>query len=297
MVSDLNLLKVFLKVAELGSFTQAAHVLKQPKSRVSRSIARLETELNSQLIRRTTRSMHLTTAGRDLQTKISGPFARIQSDLKLMMEDSQEIQGILRVTTPEDLGHMILTPLLIEFSKRHPDLQFDIVITNSFLDLTRHDIDVAIRVGQLKDSSFIAKKLGQVELVFVATPDYLAQHGTPKNVQELHNHPVFLFNSDNYAQIFQGKNTHLTLKPKLSANSFLSIYNWVIQGLGVGLLPNFFCRDAIHQEVLTRITLPALSPPVTIQLLYHANRKNLPVRARLFIDFLSSKIPKLLLVP
>ena len=179
---DLNLLKTFSKVAELGSFTKAAEILKQPKSRVSRSITRLENKLNVQLLNRTTRVTSLTSSGKKLFSKLSTLIYKIEDELTGITNQNKQMSGKIKITTSQDVSQKFLTKIILEYRKLHPHVVFETIITNEFLDLNKENIDIAFRAGNLKDSSLIQKKFIKTKFILVCSKEYLIKHNQPKKI-------------------------------------------------------------------------------------------------------------------
>ena len=170
---DYNLLKTFSKVAELGSFTQAAKVLNHPKSRVSRAISRLENELDVQLIRRTTRKTTLTSSGQEFFHNIHPLLNSINNEITKVSNQQHEMSGTIRITTSQDIGQALVSKVISLYNSKYPNVQFDTIITNDFLDLVKENIDIAIRAGKLKDSTLIQKKFISTHFIIVCSKKYL----------------------------------------------------------------------------------------------------------------------------
>jgi len=289
---DLNLLKTFTKVLELGSFTQAARVLKQPKSRISKAISRLEKELNVQLLRRTTRSVSATTAGQSLYLKTYPLIKDMEAELSQLTEQSQKLQGILRLSAPEDFGHTLLGDLITDFNDLYPEINFDVILANDFVDLTKQNIDLAFRIGKLDDSNLIQKKIGNVELILVATPEYLKKYGSPLTKKDLGHHKMLTFikldqhiEFDPLGEIIM----QADLKTRFACNSFPVLFSLVMKHKGIALIPDFYCREQLLSGMLVRV-LPTFSAGRRgIHLIYPPS-KSMPLRLRTFIDFASNKL-------
>jgi len=293
---DLNLLKTFHKVAELGSFTLAAKALKCPKSRVSRGISRLEEEMGTSLIKRTTRKTALTDSGKELFQKTRIHLEQLESQINSISQDTQEIKGTIRISTAEDFGQLMMQDLVSEFSKIYPSVRFDLTITNNTTDLTSENIDLALRIGKLRDSSLIQKRLGKVALVLVASPNYTKTFGQPTKLEEIKNHKLLSFKTDERGDhinaILKQKKLATKLTPDILCNSFPLLYKFALNGKGITLLPNFFCQNAISQGKLIRVLPEWSGEPSYIQIVYPP-AKAMPNRTRVFIDFISERVKPL----
>lgn len=188
MATDLNDTVIFVKVIETGSFTAAARDLRLPKTTVSRRVRKLEQRLGAQLLHRTTRRLNLTEAG--------ATFFEQCRDIPRMLEDAEgavgqlqgEPRGTLRVTASYSLMVNLIAPLLPDFRRRCPHVRMDIVLSHQTLDLVADQIDLALRMGPLADSTMIARHLAVFPNRIYASPAYLAEHGEPTHPRELQRH-------------------------------------------------------------------------------------------------------------
>jgi len=289
---DLNLLRTFSKVAELGSFTKAALYLKQPKSRVSRAITRLELDLNTQLIHRTTRSTKLTEAGQELFIKTKSLLSQLSTEVDAISNEIHELSGSLKVSAPDDFAQLVLPAIISEFKELHPHINFEIVASNEKIDLTVHEIDIAFKIGKLADSTLINKKIGKVSTILAASPKYLSKFGVPKKLTDLKEHQLLSFkNRNNYDLLdllYDKFSTKGRFKPFISCNSFPMIYNFACADKGVALLPDFFCKSALGEGKLIRVLSDWEGSTSDLQIVYLPN-KNLPAKVRAFIDFAAEK--------
>lgn len=164
---DLNQIRTFVKLVQSGSFTKAAEVLRQPKSRVSRRLAALEKDLGVQLIYRTTRQFQLTETGRTYYERAQGLIDGLESLSLEVNEATTEVSGVIRVTASDDMGLKYLPIILDEFSKLYPRIRFEIVLSQAYVDLVKESVDVALRIGALKDSSLRVRKVGFLKNILV----------------------------------------------------------------------------------------------------------------------------------
>ena len=289
---DLNLLRTFAKVSELGSFTKAANYLKQPKSRVSRAITRLETDLGTQLIRRTTRTTALTEAGQELFQKTNKLLSQLYTEVDSIAHEAQELTGTLKLSAPEDFSQQILPTLISEFSDLHPKISFDVLASNNEVNLTTNEIDVAFKIGPLKDSSLMFRKIGTVSLILVAAPSYYSKYGVPKSIEDLKNHRILSFinqnNGDILKPLYQKFSTSDQFKPFLTCNSFFMIHKLTCEGRGLSILPDFFCKQSLIDGKLIRTLTEWRASEVDIQLVYPPVKKQ-SKKVRSFIDFAIEK--------
>lgn len=281
-------LEAFLKVVEWGSFTQAAQHLKAPKSRVSRAVARLEDELGVQLLRRTTRQTRPTEAGLQLFQKTHTLLGQLQQELENVSTSACEVSGSLRIAAPEDFGEKVLGPLLPRFVAQYPEMCFELRFSNHYSHLIAEDIDVAFRIGTLEDSNLIQRRLSDVEVILVASPDYLQRHGRPTALNELGPaHKLLSFYSDNpqaprhFAQLIPELQA---MKVQFQVNHFGLLVQWALQGQGLATVPDFYVQQELKRGELVRILPDQSFMRRPLHLLYPP-MPQMPLRIRRFIDF------------
>ena len=268
----------FLAVAEAGSFTKAADVLATPKSNISRKITRLETELNTRLLERTTRSINLTEAGRlylqhcqRIQEEIEG--ARLSLE-KLTTKPS----GTIRICTTVTVGQNLLAPLFIEFQKQYPDVKLDIHLTNRRVDLIEEGFDLAFRVGELEDSTLISKRICSLSLSLFASPDYLKHKTAPNSPEELSNHQCLFMSGQDSQTSWPLKinNENISVSPSMMCNDFGLLYQACLKSSGIAMLPDYMCEAAIEQKSLKRVLSNEVGRNVDIYALMPSKKGRLP---------------------
>jgi DNA-binding transcriptional LysR family regulator len=287
-VIDLNLLKYFVKVAEHGSYTKAAQALEVPKSKLSRGILRLEKDISTQLIRRTTRSISLTEDGRKLYLNTKDVLVQLDQSIITSTESQDEIKGTLSISVPEDFGHAAFSTILSEFTEQHPAIKIKVLLTNTTVDMTKEGIDLAIRIGNLQDSSLRQKKIGEVELVPVASLAYLKRYGFPRNKEDLKHHKVLSFFNENRPYKIKKKFIGIAGNPIFACNSFPMLKILAVDSQGIAILPDFLCKNEILSKELVQL-LPEWNQGKTpIQIVYPYTKQP-AAKLRSFIDYLSSK--------
>jgi len=192
---DLNHVAAFVRVAQDGSFTAAAKALAVPKSSVSRGVAQLERELGIRLIHRTTRQLHLTEAGRAYYTRVSRALHDVHDAARQAAEDQTELRGVVRVTAPVDIGVWALARMVRKFVRKHPKIHVEVSLSGRVVDLVGEGFDLAVRAGPLRDSSLVARRIGEPPSAAYAVARYIARHGKPESVTELAKHNCILFRS------------------------------------------------------------------------------------------------------
>lgn len=291
---DLNKLIDFVKIAEAGNITRAAERQGEPKAKLSRNLALLEAELNIQLVFRTTRQFELTGAGRELYRKSKAHLEELQSALIGITQQKEEVRGLLRMTAADDIGSHLITPIVSAFRRLYPGVDFELIYTNDYLDLVKLRIDLAFRVGHLKDSSLIRKAIGKVESILVASPRYLAMAQSLENLSDLSHHETIAFApSQTKSWRFKTSSGTQTVKiqPRLCANHFPAVRDLALQHFGVAFVPRFLCEESLATGELVPVLKNFRSEGVPLQLVMPGG-KNPPLRVKRFFDFAARELPK-----
>jgi DNA-binding transcriptional LysR family regulator len=259
---SLDLVAPFLAVAELGSFSAAAARLGVEKSSVSRAVTRLEEGVGDRLLLRTTRRVSLTDAGQAVRDRLREPHANLDAALKAVLETASSPRGRLVVTAPADFGAAVLADALVRFARRHPNVEVEVRVGNSFLDLVKDGIDAAIRITarRLVDSTLKSRKLGELNVGIFASPSYVESRGAPRSPEEARSHPWIIFPPFRDL-LFRGPGGAVRVKPagRLSCNEMTFLLSAVLNGGGLGVLPTFLADADLRQgrlvQVLSRWTL------------------------------------------
>jgi DNA-binding transcriptional LysR family regulator len=201
---DLNDVATFVRVADGGGFTAAANALGVPKSTVSRSLARLERVLGVRLVHRTTRALALTEAGRAYYDRVRGAVLGVAEATADVVDLGTEPRGSIRVTTPVDVGQVLLAEVVAGFVQRYPQVHFEVTLTSRIVDLVAEGFDLALRASELRDSSLVARRIGNTGMGLFASPAYLKRRGTPKAVADLASHEFIRFRSSRGPLVLEG---------------------------------------------------------------------------------------------
>lgn len=278
MAINLNRLEIFVTVVEYGSFSKASKIRGVPKSSISRQISLLEEELGVNLLYRTTRKIELTLDGKKLFKEAKHSLNQLNQTINDLKKSEEEIDGKLRFTCPYDIGIVVMSRVLRELKNEFPKMHFDVILTNDQLDLVKESIDMALRIGVLKDSQYKQKRIGVVRSVLVVSPKLLRQSGEKiKSINDLHLLPKLGFGPYKNATtwIFKSRTEKIKFNftPDLNANDFLFLKEFIVGGFGVGELPFFLAKSLIEkgeiEELLTQYEL-ASAP---IQLVFPPQKK------------------------
>ncbi|WP_293421388.1 LysR family transcriptional regulator [Phenylobacterium sp.] len=241
---DLEDILTFAEVAESGGLTRAGERLGLSKSIISRRLSRLEDALGAQLLARTTRGVSLTEAGEAFLRHAETIQGEVEAAREAVSQ-GDEVRGRLRLSAPLSFGATHLGPVLADFALRHPKLEIQASYSDRYVDLIGERFDAAIRIGRLPDSSLIARRIAPIAIAVVASPDYLARHGTPETPQDLQRHDA-VGQPDEVWRFGEGARA-LALRPRIrfQADSGQALLAAAVAGVGVAMLPTFLCGPAI----------------------------------------------------
>ena len=289
-MADLDHIRVFVKLAQFQSITGAARSLGMPISTVSRRLAVLESELGVLLLRRTTRRVTLTAQGREYFRQCQEPLNLLQEAEHVLTHAQKRPEGLLRVTVPVSLSQRPFLDFLSAFLKHHPRVRVDLFITNVFLDLVAENFDVAIRFGQLRDSSVVARRLGKSVQYVVAAPEYLKGRTLPAEPADLKSHDCVMVgaknNESDWDLVSGRRRVRVHVSGPVSSRDTSSVSAFVHMGHGIGLLPSTYCDEALAKGRLVRLLPKWAASPIPVSAVY-PSRKFLPLRLGVFLEALA----------
>jgi DNA-binding transcriptional LysR family regulator len=289
-LGDLNQLSIFVRVAQLGSFSGAARSLGVPVSTVSRKVSELEGRLGVNLIKRTTRKLNLSEQGLRFYESCAPLLQGLEEAESALTNARTELEGVLRVTAPVALGRGEFLDFVSGFSNRYPRLRIELTITNQFVDLVATQVDVAIRFGELADSSVIARRLGASRRMLAASPEYLKRRRPPRSPRELSQHDCVVFRGETEGadwSLYAGRQrARVRVVGRVSANNFESVNDLAIRGHGVALLPEPYLIAGSAAGSLRRVLPRWTSAPIPVHAVY-LGRKFLPAKLQTFLGELA----------
>jgi DNA-binding transcriptional LysR family regulator len=292
---DLNSALVLLRVVQAGSFRGAARVLGMPKTTVSRRVAELEEQLGVQLLQRTTRTLALTDAGAAFVEEAEGAIAHLEAAEAAIAELYAEPRGTLRLTATVAAGEQLLAPVVADFLAAHSSVEVMVHLTDRLVDLVAERFDVAIRAGELPESSLVAKRIGTSAYRIVGSPAYLDLHGAPERPQDLASHSCLRFTRAGTAArttwpLRQGRRlVEIPVRGRLVSDDFATLRTAAERGAGLARLPTPVAHAAIREGRLVSV-LDAFAPPPTPLHLLHVGARRLPSRTRAFLDFATPRL-------
>lgn len=291
-MDKLHAMEVFTRVAELGSFTKAAERMEMAPASVSAAVQNLEAHLGVRLFTRTTRKINLTDDGRAYLERSLRVLAEIEETESALKQTQTNPQGKLRVEIPTGLGHMYVTPALPAFSARYPDVQVVMTLNDRFVDLTEEEVDVIMRIGELSDSTMVARRLYEARFLCVASPDYLKRHGQPRHPEELAKHNCLGYFSASLGRSarwnFKKDGQPYTHAPTgtLHLNNSEALVDLASAGVGIICMLETSLFRAVREGRLVPILQDWDTQSMPVSALYWPSR-HLSAKVRVFIDFIA----------
>ncbi|SFM27374.1 LysR family transcriptional regulator [Variovorax sp. OV329] len=288
-------LRIFVRVAELASFTRAAEQLGLMKGRVSAAVQQLEARLGTRLLQRTTRSVRLTSDGEQFLARARELLADAEQLQSMFQPAASGLRGRLRIDLPNTLARELVIPRLPEFLSAHPQLEVAISTTDRFVDIVQEGFDCVLRVGALADSELIVRPLGQMAMANVASPAYLQAHGTPLTLADLAQHRVVHYSGRLNTQgagleyVQDGERRVHPMRSALVVNSADAFQAACVAGLGIIQAPLRGVQPLIDAGALVAVLPGYQAPALPVSLLY-AHRHQLPPRVQAMLNWLAQLV-------
>ena len=293
MIDHASEMAAFVRVVDSQGFSAAAPALGLTPSAVSKLVTRLETRLGVRLLQRTTRALHLTEEGEAFYAaarRIVGEIETLESQITNRRDTPQ---GLLRVTTSLAFATHQLAPALSEFLERYPAVQLELLPTDRVIDMVEEGVDIAIRIGRLADSSFMARKIGEDKRLVCAAPSYLARHGTPRKPQDLARHICILLRDRTYLNRWEfrldGEVREVEVTGRIGVNEGEAHLQFALRGMGIVRLTRLTVAQAIREGRLVSLLEDfSADQPVPIHAVY-PHRRHLAPKVPAFVNFLLEK--------
>jgi DNA-binding transcriptional LysR family regulator len=297
-MADLNSLVVFARVVEANSFSAAARRLRMPISTVSRRIAALEDQLGARLLERSTRRLRLTELGAEVfEHAMRG--AELGNAIESIVSNRlTDVSGTLRLSAPPSISDTLLTPLIIAFQASYPNIRFQVLVTDRFVDHIAEAVDLVFRLGVLRDSSLVARRILTYRHRLVASPAYLAEREPPRQPRDLLNHRLlaFSYRKPSSSWTFIAKNGEdedtLTFEPFLTINDFAGVASALLAGGGIGELPPVVQPDLVRDGRLVEVMPDWRFRSFDLSLV-HLSSRHISKPCRLFKEFATQMAPQL----
>jgi DNA-binding transcriptional LysR family regulator len=275
-------MSAFAAVADRKSFSSAARHLKMSPPAVTRLVAGLEQHLGVALLRRTTRTVTVTDAGARYLERVKRILAETEEAESAAQAELATPSGRLVISAPLTFGRMHISPLVAEYLKLHPQVSGELMLSDRFVNLVDDGIDLALRIGELADSSLIARRAGTTRRVVVGSPDYLVERGTPATLADLKRHDVVRFVGGALDWSFAG-GERVELPARYFTNSVDCAIDYVVRGGGLVMLLAYQAADAVAEGRLSVVLSDFERPALPIQFVYPTSRL-LSSKVRAFID-------------
>ncbi len=281
--------EIFARVIETGSMSAAGRELGFSPALISKRMKRLEERLGVRLLQRTTRKIALTEVGQGFYERIIDILRSVEDAENYVARRSKTVHGSLKVAAPTTFGRMHIAPYLTDLLKQNPDITVTLDLSDDFVDLIADGVDVAIRIAELKDSSYVARRLAKNTRILCATPAYLEKHGTPQNLSDLTDHQCLAAANQEYWTMV-GPDGTVNIKPEatIKTNSSEVVREAVLSGLGIAFRSTWDVGPELANGSL-KLVLPHYrgTSNVGVYAIY-PSRKYLPTKVRVFLDFLTS---------
>lgn len=293
---------LFARVAQYGSLSGAAKSLGLSRSAVSKQLTNFEAQIGARLIQRTTRKLALTELGEQILREAQRVETALNAVESITDNFREQVRGKLRISCSTSLGRVLLLPLLTEFSARYPEVELELGLEDRFVDLVAEQVDAAIRIGHLPDSSLIARRLGELNWQVTASPAYIALRGEPQVPADLAQHACLYYRNSSRAMnnwpficSEDGSSETVKVQGPLAINDACALVDAAIRGLGILLIDKALVEEPIAKGQL----IPLLknyppAPGFPVYVVYPA-RDYLPAKTIAFVDFLMESLkPKLI---
>ncbi len=295
MNDRLQQLALFVRTVETGSFSKAAREFGLAQPSASRAVAALENRLGVKLVARTTRQISATDAGEALFARARDALAAVE-DAETAARGADRLSGVLRVALPSTYGARRIAPLLPAFLERRPLLKIDLMMSDRYENLIAEGADLALRVGEQPDSSFVARKLESARRLFVAAPSYLVRRGAPKSLADLAEHDLIgggpaAPGERSWAARRNGQTENAPVEPRVHARSAAGVVGCASAGLGVAVASTWMCSEELASGALTEVLADYALDPMVAFMVFPAGRRP-SQKARVFADYLERAVTR-----
>lgn len=288
----LDSMRIFLRVAELGSFSAVARQMDVARSVVTRQVAALEAHLGVKLIVRSTRSLALTSAGEAYLARCREILNLVEAAEAGVAEEGATPRGHLRLSVPLSFGLKQLMPLLLDFGRTYPDISLDLDFSDRLVNLVEEGVDIALRITGGLAPQDVARRVGSSRLMILASPDYLKRRGEPRHPGDLAGHECLCYlpsQGGGWTFLVEGRPTLFPVRGRMRSNNGDALTDAAIRGLGVVCQPSFIAASAVEAGWLKPILEDYPLPELGIYAVFPSNRF-IPQRARLLVDYLVERI-------
>lgn len=291
---NLDGIDIFVQVIKSGSFTKAAKMLGMPVTTVSGKIQALEKRLGVTLIHRTTRKLHLSSEGEIYFKSCERALLEIEKAQEELYSGEEGPSGILRVTASTDIVRVLLSDAIKSYLDHYKNMSIELILTNRVVDLVDEGVDLALRVGKLKDSTMIAKRFMETKISLWASSDYIKKNGQPKTIRSLKEHDVIRYNDHKESLVLTNGKESFQLgqsRGRLYVDDMDTTKKFVLSSMGIGLIPDFLCRDEEMRGELVKILPSWQWQFVSISFVYPPQRF-VSLKVKSFIDWMEKEVKR-----
>ncbi|MBO9667437.1 MAG: LysR family transcriptional regulator [Bdellovibrio sp.] len=283
-------MRIFMKVAELESFSRAGEILGLPKATISSGITQLESSLGARLLHRTTRKVQMTQDGETFYERCRDLLADVEEVEGLFQKSPSTVSGRIRVDMSVPMARGLIIPRLPEFLEKYPEIQIELSSTDRKVDLIREGFDCVVRVGTLADSGLIARPVGKLQIVNCASPAYLEKYGRPRKIEDLQKHYLIQYvqtlgtKPDGFEYFDGEKYRTVNMKSKITVNNVDAYTAACLAGLGIIQAPLVGARELLKSKKLEEVLPKMKVEPMQVSIVY-PHRRNLAKRVQIFIEW------------
>ncbi|KEA65325.1 Transcriptional regulator, LysR family [Marinobacterium lacunae] len=284
-------MQLFVRIVELGSFTAASEHLDMSRASATALMRQLESHLGVRLLQRTTRQVSTTPDGEVYYRQVQSILRDVDAVENRLSQQAQYPKGRLRVDLPASLARLVVIPALPAFYRRYPEIVLELSVADRMIDLVREGVDCVLRIGELDDSSLIARRLALLPQVTCASCDYIERQGRPESIGSLDRHFCVEFLSATTARVdplhfmVNGRAVSKSLRSSLSVNNGTAYVAGCEAGLGIVQVPRYHVEAQLNAGRLIEVLVECAPPPIPLSVLYPQHRQ-MPPRLRVFIDWL-----------
>jgi len=286
-------MSVLVTAVEAGSLSAAARRLGTPLATISRKVSELEAHLNTRLLNRTNRQLTLTEAGQSYVAACRRILEEVAEAERAARGEYSVPKGDLIITAPIVLGRLSVLPLVVEFLRAYPDIDIRMMLTDGLVKLVEDQVDLAVRIGELPDSSLVATRVGSIRRVVCGSPKYFAERGVPKRPDDLTSHSCIthegLMSPDVWTFTAGKSSVSIPIHSRLVVNTAEAAIDAAIAGIGITRVLSYQVANAVRSGVLV-VALGEFEPPPSPVSLVHTGGRLLPLKVRAFLDFAVSRL-------
>lgn len=292
-MDQLGAMRVFVRVVQTGSFSATGRELNTTQTTISKKVAALEKKLGVKLLTRSSRDHALTDVGAEYYEKCVAIIGELDEAEARARSQVTSPRGVIRIAAPIAFGRLILAPVIAEFFSLYPEIKVDLTLSDKHVDLIGEGVDVAIRARKLEDSSLVARHLFDNQMLLVASPEYLAQHGEPKDPMELKRHNCLVYSMLKTLNVWHfsrgGKNLSVPVNGNFQSDNGDVLLEVALAGLGFAQLPIWMVGEYLKSGRLKQVLSDYEAQTLPFNAIYPQNRY-VPLKVRCFVDFMKQKL-------